>query len=126
MQQSEFAPNLVYDTPVVTLEGVNHTHYFSGQIPANFTYTDIEGDISYPEAWANISRYVVAFMITQAQSPAEEVPPAQALLRAAFADNQERMGVRKENIGMKGHAGGQGASKDNIWTKEQHRNGGKI
>ncbi|XP_064603039.1 uncharacterized protein LOC135468619 isoform X2 [Liolophura sinensis] len=92
VQQSEFAPDLLYDTPVVTLEGVNHTHYFSGKIPDNFTYTDIEGDISYPAAWGNISRYVVAFMITQAQAPAAEVPAAKALLQAAFSDNQDRMG----------------------------------
>ena len=78
--------SVMYHTPVIVMEGVNHGHFASGTMPSNVKSHDLEAEMSYDSAHTVIAGHVSAFLVESLQQSSSQIMDAEKALNKSFAD----------------------------------------
>ncbi|CAH1783496.1 unnamed protein product [Owenia fusiformis] len=80
-----------YRFPTVTLTGVNHGQYFTGNIPSNVQKYDIKSEVDGPTGRQMIAEATVDFMIKTLGVPQSRLSDSTNNLTQYYQENEKRM-----------------------------------
>ncbi|CAH1783495.1 unnamed protein product [Owenia fusiformis] len=77
--------------PVVTMDGVNHGQYATGEMPPAVKEYDIPARVDGSIAQTKMANAIVQFMVHTLQKPTNLIKNAATWLQARYQDNEKRM-----------------------------------
>ena len=87
--------NFLYSKPVIVMDGLNHGHFASGDMPSNVRNHDLHVDecVTFDSAHETIARHVTDFIIGTIGQHVGDRLAALAGLKAAFLETKSRLQV---------------------------------